>query len=230
MVDGRHFKVKFTVTLDYKALIMLLKRKGVNVDIKMDELCKRGLDSECCVFCTVIRGCVCPGVPRGEAGAECFQKSKANIGGWKGLRDDLLFLLEEELCDVNLCALHCELRNTEQLLSSLGIFAYECGCLKDCNAVLAEYGPDSMKKKDRITVKTKPGQESAIERHNIQVASFSGSTGRRFLDNIDDIVVRSLPLESLKAFFKNKDVAETYLLNQVTFCEEMVQVSRFKLS
>lgn len=33
---------------------------------------------------------------------------------WKGLRDDLLFLLEEELCGVNLCAQHCELRITEQ--------------------------------------------------------------------------------------------------------------------
>lgn len=76
---------------------------------------------------------------------------------------------------MNLCALHCELRNTEQLLSSLGMFAYECGSFKDCNAVSAEYGPDSMKERDRIVVKTKPGQESAIERHNIQVVSFSGT-------------------------------------------------------
>ena len=93
---------------------------------------------------------------------------------WKGLRGDLLFLLEEELSDVNLCALHCELRNTEQLLSSLGMFAFQCGSLKNCNDVLAKYGPDSMKERDRIVVKTKPGQESAIERHNIQVVSFSG--------------------------------------------------------
>ena len=42
---------------------------------------------------------------------------------WKGLRDDLLFLLEEELCGVNLCAQHCDLRITEQLLVSLGMFA-----------------------------------------------------------------------------------------------------------
>ena len=94
---------------------------------------------------------------------------------WKGLRDDLLFLLEEELCDVNLCALHCELRNTEQLLISLGMFAYDCGSLKDCNYALSEYGPDSMKGRDRILVKTKPGQESAVERHNFQVISFSGT-------------------------------------------------------
>ena len=86
----------------------------------------------------------------------------------------MLFLLQEELCDVNLCTLHCELRNTGQLLCSLGMFAYECESLKNCNAVLAEYGPDSMKGRDRIVVKTKPGQESGIERHNIQVLSFSG--------------------------------------------------------
>ena len=27
------------------------------------------------------QGCACPGVPKGEACAECFLKSKANIGG-----------------------------------------------------------------------------------------------------------------------------------------------------
>ena len=35
---------------------------------------------------------------------------------------------------------------------------------------------------------------------------------------------RSLPEENLKKFFKDKDVAETYLMNQITFCEEMFQV------
>ena len=35
----------------------------------------------------------------------------------------MLFLLEEELCGVNLCAQHCDLRITEQLLVSLGMFA-----------------------------------------------------------------------------------------------------------
>lgn len=94
---------------------------------------------------------------------------------WKGLRDDLLFLLEEELCGVNLCAQHCDLRITEQLLVSLGMFAHDCGNLKDCNAVLSDYGPDSLKKRERIVVNTKPGQESAIERHNIQLVSFSGT-------------------------------------------------------
>ena len=59
---------------------------------------------------------------------------------------------------------------------------------------------------------------------NIIFLNFPGSTEHRFLENIDEIVMRSLPKETLKSFFQNKDVAETYLLNQVTFCEEMVQV------
>lgn len=44
-----------TVTLDYKALIMLLKRKGDDVDENVDGLCGRGLDTEGCVYCKVIR-------------------------------------------------------------------------------------------------------------------------------------------------------------------------------
>lgn len=55
------------------------------------------------------------------------------------------------------------------------MFAHDFGNLKDCNAVLSVYGPDSMKKRERIVVNTKPGQESAIERHNIQLVSFSGT-------------------------------------------------------
>ncbi len=53
----------------------------------------------------------------------------------------------------------------------------------------------------------------------------SGSTERRFLENIEEIVTQSLPLENLRRFFQSKDVAETYLLNQITFCEEMIQVN-----
>ncbi|CAH3043197.1 unnamed protein product, partial [Pocillopora meandrina] len=55
-IDGRHFKVKFTVTLDYKALIKLIKRKSEDneSDEEMEGLCQRGLDTECCVFCKVI--------------------------------------------------------------------------------------------------------------------------------------------------------------------------------
>ena len=91
----------------------------------------------------------------------------------KGIRDDLEFLLEEDLSSVNLCALHCELRNTEQLLSLLGLFPYKVGSLDECNAELANYGPENFGSK--ITVKMKEGQETAVEKHNIQVSSFSGS-------------------------------------------------------
>ena len=55
------------------------------------------------------------------------------------------------------------------------MFAFECDSLKHCNDVLCEYGPDSMKEKDRIVVKAKSGQETGIQKHNIQVVSFSGT-------------------------------------------------------
>ena len=70
---------------------------------------------------------------------------------FKGMRDDLTFLLEEELTSINLCALHCELRNTEQLLANLGLYSHKLGTLKDCNAALARYGPETTG--NRITIK-----------------------------------------------------------------------------
>ena len=73
---------------------------------------------------------------------------------------------------INLCALYCELRNTEQLLSSSGLFSYKVGSLDECNDELANYGPENFR--SGITVKMKEGQETAIEKHNIQVSSFSG--------------------------------------------------------
>ena len=91
---------------------------------------------------------------------------------FKGIRDDLEFLLEEDLSSINLCALHCELRNTEQLLASLGLYAYKVGSLEECNAELANYGPENFT--NRISLKMKEGQETAVEKHNIHVTSFSG--------------------------------------------------------
>jgi len=81
--------------------------------------------------------------------------------------------MDFEVSDVNLCALHCELRNTEQLLMSLGLTAHRCGSLKECNLVLAEYGPETMVK-DRIVVKLKEGQDTDVQKHNIKIRSFSG--------------------------------------------------------
>ena len=40
-----------------------------------------------------------------------------------GMRDDLVFLLDEPLTSIQLCALHMEMRNTEQLLASVGLLA-----------------------------------------------------------------------------------------------------------
>ena len=61
----------------------------------------------------------------------------------------------------------------KQLLSLLGLFPYKVGSLDECNAELANYGPENFGSK--ITVKMKEGQETAVEKHNIQVSSFSGS-------------------------------------------------------
>ena len=61
---------------------------------------------------------------------------------WKGIRDDIGLLLEEDITSVNLCALHCEIRNTEQFLGSLGLFACKIGSLESLNKALSNLGPD----------------------------------------------------------------------------------------
>jgi len=70
-----------------------------------------------------------------------------------GLRDDLNFLLEEDLSSINLCSLHCEMRNCEQLLGSLGLFTYRIGSLDLLNEALSDYGPESCRDFKRVTVK-----------------------------------------------------------------------------
>lgn len=91
-----------------------------------------------------------------------------------GLRDDLNFLLEEDLSSINLCSLHCERRNCEQLLGSLGLFAYRVGTLDKLNEALSDYGPENCRGYPRVNIKERKGQQTAIERRNIHVASFSG--------------------------------------------------------
>ena len=92
---------------------------------------------------------------------------------WTGIRDDLCLLIDEDMTSVNLCALHCEMRNTEQLLVNLGLAAYDCGSLDACNDILSVYGPENFKG-SRITVKPKPNQQTRITRSNVHVSSFSG--------------------------------------------------------
>ena len=84
-----------------------------------------------------------------------------------GLRDDLNFLLEEELSSINLCSLHCEMRNCEQLLGSLGLFAYRIGSLDKLNEVLSNYGPENCRGFPRVTIKARKGQQTEIMRQNI---------------------------------------------------------------
>ena len=83
-----------------------------------------------------------------------------------GIREDLLFLLDKELSNIQLCALHMEMRNTEQLLASIGLLAYKVDSLSEANSALKHYRPKSFHG-DWITVKKKSGQQSSISRHNI---------------------------------------------------------------
>lgn len=169
-IDGRHYNISFKVILDYKGFCLLLTKD----DDDSFELGGRGLDVEFCMFCHAIRLCTnCDLDGPNEVCLEHFSICKANIGGFKGIRDDLTFLLEEDISAANICALHCEMRNMENLLASLGLMCHQIDSLKECNNVLSRFGPQNFKM-DRIKVKTKPGQESCIKRHNIQVASFSG--------------------------------------------------------
>ena len=96
------------------------------------------------------------------------------ILSWKGLRDDLDFLLEEEFSNVNLCALHCEMRNTEQVIGSVGLIAYRCNSLKELNSKLSDLRPGTFKD-DYVKIKKRKGQETCVDRSNIKVSSMSGN-------------------------------------------------------
>jgi len=75
-VDGKNYNIKFTVTADYKALLLCTKRTtGEEV-----QLGGQGKGVEACLFCTAIRGCACKGVPANETCAECFVKAKGDVG------------------------------------------------------------------------------------------------------------------------------------------------------
>lgn len=86
------------------------------------------------------------------------------------------FLLEEKLSHIQLCALHQEMRNTEQLLGSLGLFSYRIGSLKSCNEAVAMHGPENTRCFERIQVKLRTGQQTAVTKSNIHVSSMSGKT------------------------------------------------------
>lgn len=89
------------------------------------------------------------------------------------MRDDLTLLVDEGIEAINLCALHCEMRNLEYLLRSLALQAYKCGSLDKCNKVLSKYGPSNFYG-DRVTVKFRKDQQTEATVQNVKVASFSG--------------------------------------------------------
>lgn len=217
-VDRKKYNISFTVTLDYKALLIILNKK-------YDEdflLGGKGYGVEFCAFCDAIRACTCHGVDADETSLDCL-RSKANIGRCSGLRDDLNFQLEEELSSINLCSLHCEMRNCEQLLGSLGLFAYRVGSLDNLNKILSGYGPENCHGFPRVTVKERKGQQTEITRQNIQVASFSGSTERTVLQNFEDVVERSLPLEKVTKYYTEcPGAARNVILSYVAFFEERI--------
>lgn len=55
-----------------------------------------------------------------------------HLSSFKGMRDDLACILDKDLSSLCLCALHCEMRNTEQILKSVGLLAYKIGSLPEC--------------------------------------------------------------------------------------------------
>lgn len=90
-----------------------------------------------------------------------------------------------------LCALHCEMRNTEQLLKSIGLLAHEIGSLPECNDELSKYGPSNFKG-NRITIKLRQGQQTAAGRNNVSFASCSGQFNLRnwYLRPCDRCVIK----------------------------------------
>ena len=65
------------------------------------------------------------------------------------------------------------MRNTEQILGSLGLVAYRIGTLLSLNAKLSELGPKTMKK-DFIRVKEQINVQLEVTKNHIKIASLSG--------------------------------------------------------
>ena len=94
----------------------------------------------------------------------------------EGVRDDLTLLLSEDIPAVNLCALHCEIRNTEHIIDSYGLVAQCIGNLVGLNTELSQHDPVTMK--CFVRIKARRNKNLAVHRNDIKVASLSGN----FLD------------------------------------------------
>ena len=92
-----------------------------------------------------------------------------------------------------LCVCVLEMRNTEQLLKSIGLMAYKIGSLDECNNKLKEYGPENVRG-DRIKAKLKSEQTTAVERNNI------------FQVKITCPIIYSLTLQPNKTFISNNQL------------------------
>lgn len=65
------------------------------------------------------------------------------------------------------------MRNTEQVLGSVGLMAYKCNALQELNLKLSELGPGTFKD-NYVKIKERKGQETCIDRNNVKVSSMSG--------------------------------------------------------
>jgi hypothetical protein len=89
------------------------------------------------------------------------------------IHDDLTLLLDEDMHSITLCALHCEKRNTEQIIESF-IGPVHIWSLENLNAKLVDLGPKSIKK-SFVRIKDCRNKNLEVTKNHIKVASFSGN-------------------------------------------------------
>jgi len=57
-----------------------------------------------------------------------------------------------------------------------------------------------------------------------EVFPFTGPTERKFLQNIEDLVRAGLPFAKVKEYYDDREMAESFLLNKLSFCVEAQKV------
>ncbi|KAJ7391490.1 hypothetical protein OS493_018537 [Desmophyllum pertusum] len=111
------------------------------------------------------------------------------------------------------------MRNTEQIMGSVGLMSCRCNALKELNSKLSELGPGTFKD-NYVKIKERKGQETCVDRSNVKVSSMSGPTERKFLHNIEDIARAGLPFAKVKEYYSDREMAESLLLKKLAFCVE----------
>ncbi|XP_044181665.1 uncharacterized protein LOC122962570 [Acropora millepora] len=74
-VDGRHYSIYFTVTLDYRTLTLLVVKKADGEFV----LGGRGVDVEFCFLCDAIRRCSCHDVSPDETCTDCLRLTSEGL-------------------------------------------------------------------------------------------------------------------------------------------------------